>query len=247
MRNSGSRKRKSGAAVSSDESAAKQQKMSDVVVIDDDTTDTDTGSSEHGVIFFWSYDFVLLTRVLMSGASPVLRRKAEVIVLDDSQDGEDETDGTESDVQLIGEESNSSVLCSKPTAQSSPCTDANPATSADENNQNDFKTPSKPARESSVATDLSDGKMSLNTSMESAMDSADAALSQQNASSLSQSSGTPILEGGTPSASGKLLPAATKFADGITEHLPFENLPNATGNFAKVQKIIKEAKGSWTD
>ena len=175
----------------------------------------------------------------LAGASPVLRRqKTEVIVLDDSQE---ETDGTESDVQLLDS--------SYSNAPSSPQHSAADVT----HEEKVFKSP-EAVSASAVSLDTSTSSAlqpaSMNTSLD--LDTADesgAASSQLqlNSSSLSQSSGTPILEGGTPSSSGKLLPAAAKFADGITEHLPFENLPNATGQFAKVRKIIKQTKDSWDD
>ena len=59
--------------------------------------------------------------------------------------------------------------------------------------------------------------------------------------SMSLSFGTPVLEGVTP-IDGKNLPSADKFADGITEHIPFENLPNTTGRFAEVRRLIDSAR-----
>lgn len=53
--------------------------------------------------------------------------------------------------------------------------------------------------------------------------------------SISMSPGTPILEQGNPYQS---LPDADKFAKGITEHLPFENLPDAVGSFEKMRGVI---------
>lgn len=66
-------------------------------------------------------------------------------------------------------------------------------------------------------------------------------------SSMSKSFGTPILEGGTPSITGKQLPSANKFADGITEHIPFENLPNSTGRFEEVRRLIESARKQQSD
>lgn len=38
------------------------------------------------------------------------------------------------------------------------------------------------------------------------------------------------------------LPSYSKFSDGITEHLPFENLPSSTGVYAKMSGIMKDVK-----
>ena len=38
------------------------------------------------------------------------------------------------------------------------------------------------------------------------------------------------------------LPDYNKFSDGITEHLPFENLPNATGVYEKMSGLLKDVK-----
>lgn len=38
------------------------------------------------------------------------------------------------------------------------------------------------------------------------------------------------------------LPSYDKFSDGITEHLPYENLPNSTGTFAKMSGVMKDVK-----
>ncbi|CAG5135778.1 unnamed protein product, partial [Candidula unifasciata] len=51
--------------------------------------------------------------------------------------------------------------------------------------------------------------------------------------SLSRDYGTPVL---TRENSG--LPDATKFGQGIEEHIPFENLPNSTGTFEKMRNLI---------
>lgn len=53
--------------------------------------------------------------------------------------------------------------------------------------------------------------------------------------SISVSPGTPILEQGNPF---QKLPDADKFAQGITEHLPFENLPDAVGSYEKMRGVI---------
>lgn len=38
------------------------------------------------------------------------------------------------------------------------------------------------------------------------------------------------------------LPSYDKFSDGITEHLPYENLPNSTGTFVKMSGVMKDVK-----
>lgn len=57
--------------------------------------------------------------------------------------------------------------------------------------------------------------------------------------SLSQSPGTPILKQGNPF---EKLPGADKFAQGITEHLPFENLPEAVGKFDKIRGVLSDVQ-----
>lgn len=57
--------------------------------------------------------------------------------------------------------------------------------------------------------------------------------------SISMSPGTPILEQGNPY---QKLPDADKFAQGITEHLPFENLPDAVGTFEKMREVISDVQ-----
>lgn len=52
---------------------------------------------------------------------------------------------------------------------------------------------------------------------------------------------------GTPSHSETLskienLPSSEKWADGVIQHIPFENLPNSTGTYAKVNDILKKNK-----
>lgn len=57
--------------------------------------------------------------------------------------------------------------------------------------------------------------------------------------SISMSPGTPVLEQGNPY---QKLPDADKFAQGITEHLPFENLPDAVGTFEKMRGVISSVQ-----
>ncbi|KAG8187551.1 hypothetical protein JTE90_008437 [Oedothorax gibbosus] len=57
--------------------------------------------------------------------------------------------------------------------------------------------------------------------------------------SLSQSPGTPILKQGNPF---EKLPAADKFAQGITDHLLFENLPESVGTFDKMRGILSDVQ-----
>ena len=53
--------------------------------------------------------------------------------------------------------------------------------------------------------------------------------------------GTPI-----PDSIAKVeqLPAPSKFADGIQQDIPFENLPNAEGTFKKVMETLKKGRAS---
>lgn len=62
--------------------------------------------------------------------------------------------------------------------------------------------------------------------------------------SLSMSPGTPVLAQGNPYHK---LPDSDKFAQGITKHLPFENLPDAVGTFEKMRGIISCVQKKLTD
>jgi hypothetical protein len=52
--------------------------------------------------------------------------------------------------------------------------------------------------------------------------------------------GTPI---GVDSA--RPLPDPEKFSSNITEHIPYENLPNATGMFEKMQNVVKKVRDKY--
>ena len=39
------------------------------------------------------------------------------------------------------------------------------------------------------------------------------------------------------------LPDADKWADGIIQHIPYENLPGATGTFEKLRKTLSSVRG----
>lgn len=54
--------------------------------------------------------------------------------------------------------------------------------------------------------------------------------------SISVESGTPVHE------ADQHLPDPSKFASCISEHIPFENLPNATGTFERVRRVLKKGK-----
>lgn len=58
--------------------------------------------------------------------------------------------------------------------------------------------------------------------------------------SISKEFGTPL---GFDSA--KPLPAPDKFSSNITEHIPYENLPNATGMFEKMQNVVKKVRDKY--
>ncbi|XP_055947060.1 zinc finger CCHC domain-containing protein 8-like [Argiope bruennichi] len=57
--------------------------------------------------------------------------------------------------------------------------------------------------------------------------------------SISQSPGTPILPQGNRF---KKLPELDKFAQGITEHLPFENLPDSVGKYEKMRDVLSNVQ-----
>ncbi|GIX84062.1 zinc finger CCHC domain-containing protein 8 [Caerostris extrusa] len=57
--------------------------------------------------------------------------------------------------------------------------------------------------------------------------------------SISKCPGTPILAQGNRF---QKLPELDKFAEGITEHLPFENLPGALGKFEKMRCVLSDVQ-----
>ncbi|XP_065345414.1 zinc finger CCHC domain-containing protein 8 homolog isoform X2 [Cloeon dipterum] len=59
--------------------------------------------------------------------------------------------------------------------------------------------------------------------------------------SMSSALGTPIVDSSTPY---EKLPTAEKFSQGVSEHLNFENLPGATGQYEKMKGIIKRVQKS---
>ena len=57
------------------------------------------------------------------------------------------------------------------------------------------------------------------------------------------SGGSILMEYGTPvNDADQHLPDPSKFASCISEHIPFENLPNATGTFERVRRVLKKGK-----
>ncbi|XP_064620304.1 zinc finger CCHC domain-containing protein 8-like [Lineus longissimus] len=58
--------------------------------------------------------------------------------------------------------------------------------------------------------------------------------------SISREFGTPLgFDSDQP------LPAPEKFSSNITEHIPYENLPNATGMFEKMQNVVKKVRDKY--
>ena len=57
--------------------------------------------------------------------------------------------------------------------------------------------------------------------------------------SVSKDYGTPILK---RAGSIDALPTDSKFAEGIEDHIPFENLPDATGRFNTIRKIVDKIR-----
>ncbi|XP_062602163.1 zinc finger CCHC domain-containing protein 8-like [Saccostrea cucullata] len=55
--------------------------------------------------------------------------------------------------------------------------------------------------------------------------------------SISKDYGTPILKGPVES-----LPDSSKFGEGIEDHIPYENLPDATGTFDKIRDLINKVR-----
>jgi len=60
--------------------------------------------------------------------------------------------------------------------------------------------------------------------------------------SVSFSLGTPIEAGvaasDTPHGAAKSLPDRSQFAKGVSDHILFENLPNATGTYRRLRKVL---------
>lgn len=57
--------------------------------------------------------------------------------------------------------------------------------------------------------------------------------------SVSKDYGTPILR---RSGSFDVLPSDSKFSQGIEDHIPFENLPDATGRFGAIRKVVEKIR-----
>lgn len=57
--------------------------------------------------------------------------------------------------------------------------------------------------------------------------------------SVSKDYGTPILK---RAGSIDMLPTDSKFSQGIEDHIPFENLPDATGRFSAISKIVDKIR-----
>ncbi|XP_048753439.1 zinc finger CCHC domain-containing protein 8-like isoform X2 [Ostrea edulis] len=55
--------------------------------------------------------------------------------------------------------------------------------------------------------------------------------------SISKDYGTPILKGPIES-----LPDSSKFGEGIEDHIPYENLPDATGTYDKIRELISRVR-----
>ena len=55
--------------------------------------------------------------------------------------------------------------------------------------------------------------------------------------SVSKDYGTPILKGPV-----ELLPDSSKFSEGIEDHIPYENLPDATGTYDKIRDLISKVR-----
>lgn len=72
----------------------------------------------------------------------------------------------------------------------------------------------------------------------------------QNASTVSwlstPGSGSISVEYGTPAEKSSIpcLPDSEKFKKDITDHIPFENLPDATGTFEKLQGVLQKVRSS---
>jgi len=63
--------------------------------------------------------------------------------------------------------------------------------------------------------------------------------------SVGFSLGTPIEAGtDTPHAAAKSLPDRSQFAIGISDHILYENLENATGTFKRLRKVIRSLHSS---
>ncbi|XP_035228232.1 zinc finger CCHC domain-containing protein 8-like [Stegodyphus dumicola] len=87
----------------------------------------------------------------------------------------------------------------------------------------------------SCSSDIPENKFSSSENEETISSPRTPQTASSKSLSLSKSEGTPILEQGNPY---NKLPDADKFAQGITEHLPFENLPDAVGKYEKMRGVL---------
>jgi len=66
--------------------------------------------------------------------------------------------------------------------------------------------------------------------------------------SVGFSFGTPVEAdedaGGTPYGTAKLLPDRSRFAVGVSDHILYENLPNATGTFKRLREVLQSFHSS---
>jgi len=66
--------------------------------------------------------------------------------------------------------------------------------------------------------------------------------------SVSFSLGTPIesadVATDTPYSTAKSLPDRSRFAEGVSDHILFENLPNATGTYKRLRKVLHSLHSS---
>ncbi|XP_042904865.1 zinc finger CCHC domain-containing protein 8 isoform X1 [Parasteatoda tepidariorum] len=69
-------------------------------------------------------------------------------------------------------------------------------------------------------------------------------ISQKSLSSLSKSPGTPIVGHGNPFLR---LPSADKFAQDITDHMDFENLPDAVGKYDNMRNVLTNVQKKLQD
>ena len=65
--------------------------------------------------------------------------------------------------------------------------------------------------------------------------------SMSSGSSISVSFGTPVLDG-SDAIKDKGLPDASKFKVGISDHMLFENLPDSTGKYNKMRKLVAKVR-----
>lgn len=95
-------------------------------------------------------------------------------------------------------------------------------------------------RKKQLLAELEDG--SLNSPQPTVTENGDKSVSELSFRSVvSSACGTPILKSASPYVE---LPDRNKFSKDISQVINFENLPNSTGKYEKMSKVINKVRGT---